>query len=56
MKVKELIMQLLNEDMDNDIAIESTGPYWVVLDGIRPDTGKNAGIVLLIPNMELKNA
>lgn len=56
MTVKELIMQLLNENMDDDVAIESTGPHWVVLDGIKPDTGKNAGIVLLVPNMELKSA
>lgn len=53
MKVKELIVALLNEDMDDEVTIISVGPRWVTVDGVSLDTGGTPGVVRLLPSEQL---
>lgn len=55
MKIRELIQQLLNEDMDAEISIQSHAPYYedaMPIEGIL-NHAKSPNIVMLIPEMKL---
>jgi hypothetical protein len=55
MKIRELIIQLLNEDLDSEIAIQCLAPYYedaMPVEGIL-NHSKNPNLVMLIPEIKL---
>jgi hypothetical protein len=55
MKIRELIIQLLNEDLDSEIAIQCLAPYYedaMHVEGIL-NHSKNPNLVMLIPEIKL---
>ena len=55
MKIRELIQQLLNEDLDCEIAIQCRAPFYedaMPVEGIL-NHSKSPNIVMLIPEMKL---
>ena len=55
MKVKELIALLLEENMDNDIAIQ-VGDSYEHIDGLAPTYSTPSKMVLLVPDALLEVA
>jgi len=47
MKVKELIIQLLEEDMDEEVFLDVGKDDAAIVDGIRPNRGAFRGLVYL---------
>ena len=55
MRIRELIQQLLNENLDSEIAIQCSAPYYedaMPVDGIL-NHSKSPNIVMLIPEVKL---
>lgn len=55
MKVRELIVQLLSEDLDSDVLIEcgDSKPQYVMVDGLAPPVRMRHGEVGIVPVYEL---
>lgn len=57
MKVKELIVQLLNEPMDNDVVIQVSPDVLPGdlpnVDGIAPDEHDTIGLTVIVPSRTL---